>query len=139
MDWLVCILFSLASAGATGAAVHYNVRQTRQPCPRRHNWRYSKWELPPPGVNLELYSKVNGLLNTLEWERNEARRERDEAEAKLLSSQEALEESQAEVEALRDQLDRCQDIVRAWTHPKMEILVEPRPIKRKPKRTPIKM
>ena len=138
MDVLIAILFSVMSATTTGCVVAYNIRQTAQPL---HGHHFSnKWRLPPPGLNLELYTKVKGLLDTLEHERNEARRERDkalaeleESQAELVSSRTALEESQEELVAIEERLNKARDIVRSYTHAKMEIFVEPRLRSTKPK------
>ena len=115
MDWLTAFLIAFVSAGATGTAVYLNARAARQPPLRRqvHYTYAGKWELPPPGLNLNLYRKTKGLLDTLEQERNDARRERDAALEKLT-------ESGDEIERLEHKLGAARTILKEWTHPGME-------------------
>jgi hypothetical protein len=116
MDWLIVVLFSLASAVSTGLFVSHNAKQSTTHLARRRptlSPSYAgKWRLPPAGTNLELYRKTKELLDTLESERDEARAERDS--------------SRAEVKYLEEKLTSAQSIVQAWTHSKMEIFVKPR-------------
>jgi hypothetical protein len=120
MDLLVAFLLALLSAGFTAVLISYNVRQALQPPVTMRATYAGKWRLPEPGGNLELYSKTKRLLDTLERERNEARRERDVALQKLT-------ESGDEIERLESKLSSAKSILKSWSHPGMEIRVRKRP------------
>jgi len=121
MDLVVAVLISVVSATCTGGLVIHNARQANEPPPRARRQTYAgKWQLPAPGVNLQLYDRVKTLLDELESERNEARCERDLA----ISECEELERRLTESEST---LNTARDIVRAYTHPKMKI----RPVRKK--------
>ena len=118
MDWVIAILFAVSSAVVTGSVVYLNARQVSAPIPRQRTYA-GKWKLPPPGTNLNLYYRTKELLDTLEQERNEARRAATRAEAER---DQAIEECKL----LVAKLVSARNIVREYTHPKMEIFVEPR-------------
>ena len=119
MDLVIVVLVSVLSTTCTGALVIHNAKQASQPFPVRRRQTYAgKWDLPAPGVNLELYDRVRTLLDDLESERNEARRERDDEISKREEVERRLTQSEATLSAARD-------IVRTYTHPKMEIRAEP--------------
>jgi len=123
MDLVVAVIISMAATCAASLVIH-NAKQAAQPYQiRRYRQTYAgKWELPAPGVNLELYSRVKTLLDTLEQERNEARQERDAALQKLI-------ESGDEIDRLGDKLISAKSILNGWDRSDVKINVRERPQK----------
>jgi hypothetical protein len=117
MEWLIAVLATLMlmGAGLTGFVAGSHVRHSVRPrskvaCPRA---TYAgKWKLPRPTANLDLYRRTKKLLDEIEAERNEARRERDAVKTRCAELESAGSgrgsASSAEKDrrqALRD--DRC--------------------------------
>jgi len=118
MDWFIAVLFAVSSAVVTGGVVYLNTRQVSAPSPHQRTYA-GKWQLPPPGINLNLYTRTKELLDTLEQERNEALRAVTRTEAER---DQAIEECKL----LVAKLISARNIVRQYTHPKMEIFVKSR-------------
>ena len=121
MDLTVVILLSSLSASLIVFIVAQNAQLSKarlvrcKTVGRRRAVYGGKYRLPPPGVNLDLYRRTKGLLDGMKSDRDEARKERDEALERLARSDDALESAQ--------------EILKQLTHQKMEFRVD----KSKPK------
>lgn len=81
--------------------------------------------LPAPGSNLELYTRVKELFDTLTKERDEAREESARLRAQLADAEVKFQADLAEATAERDRvtakLKASNDVLKVWTHAKMDV------------------
>ena len=122
MGWFAAVLVSVAVAACSVGLINLMMRKT-VPEPDATEVQVGKWTLPIPGGNLNLYRRVTTLLDELESERDQARRERNEARIER-------NKAVAEQNRLRAKLGSAQEILRAWTHPGMEIRIKERSVAR---------
>jgi hypothetical protein len=89
-----------------GSHVRHSVRpRSKVACPRA---TYAgKWKLPRPTANLDLYRRTKKLLDEIEAERNEARRERDAVKTRC-----------AELES---ELEGAKTVLREWAQAQVEV------------------
>lgn len=133
MDVLVLVLISTLSAGATGVLVTHNMRQAKQPFPRRHQpVLYTRYLLPPPGQNFELYTRAKEVMDGMAADRFEAQHRLEESESALEDARAEQDRLKIENERLIDENKRliakieiAQDIVRSFTHPGMKLQIQP--------------
>lgn len=135
MDVLIVILFSVLSATSTGVLVAYNMKQTAAPLSQRHRAVYTKYLLPEPGQNFELYTRAQEVMDGLVADKAEAQSETQRYQRMLEDSNAALESSRDEVkrlafenenlrrenERLVGKIETAQEIVRSFTHSKMRL------------------
>lgn len=139
MDVLAVVFFSVLSAGTTGVLVTVNRRRAAQPFPRRRDpVLYTKYLLPEPGTNFELYTRAKEVMDGLVSDKTEALTETKRIKRLLEESDAALEDSQSEItrleaenaslrsenEMLVGKIETAQEIVRSFTHSKMKLFRE---------------
>jgi len=115
MDWVTVILLVVAGASLAGNVVLLNARQASKPLSTKRRAVYAgKWQLPPPGVNLDLYRRTKKLLDELEAERNDARRERNEFK-------DQRDWALNQCNRLESKLGSAREILRQWErHPRAQ-------------------
>lgn len=146
---VLAIMVVIAGVSASITIIVLNARETAQPLPRRYErTAYTEYLLPPPGQHFELYRRAKEVMDGLVADRDSAAaetcriaRRADNLSARLESSSMALEETNAEVErllsenaelrteneTLRAKIISTQDLVRSYTHPKMDVAVSVSP------------
>ena len=139
MDVLTVVFFSLLSAWSTGALVAYNIRQTTDRLPRRREpVLYTKYLLPPPGQNFELYTRAKQVMDELVMDKCKAQSETqranrllEESDATLVVYQAKMERLEienarlmGEIARLNTKIEAAKKIVQSFTHPGMRLFHE---------------
>jgi len=136
VDVFAIVFFSILSAGTTGALVTANRRRAARPFPRRHEQVvYTKYLLPEAGQNLELYTRAKEVMDGLVFDKDMAtsatrcaQRLLEKSDAALRCSQDEIDRLETENAALRSEnellvnrIETAQQIVRNYTHAKINL------------------
>lgn len=121
MDLLIVVVVSALTAVLTCALSVRRSRRGEQSQPR-------EILLPPPGPNLELYSKVKELFDGVASERTAAEAERDEAREESVRLKAELDAMTADRDRVQSKLKSATDVLRGWTHSKMDFSFDRRSV-----------